>query len=68
MRTKRAIVVGLELACGLIDDIPGIWVSEGRIRFVRHAQYGCWPLRLAQRSADLDDRWGTKAWSRQDHD
>lgn len=63
---RRFIVTELERACGVIDNLPGVWVEDKRVRFVRHAQYGCWPLRLATLSMRLDERWGTDAWNIKD--
>lgn len=62
---RRRIVIGLELACGLLDSLPGIWWEGGRPRFARHALYGCSPpLRLAHRALELDAKWGTEVWGR----
>ena len=55
---KRMIVVGLEALCGVLDRIPRY---EGR-RWYRHGCWGCYPLNLAGRAAELDERWGTGIW------
>ncbi len=47
---KRLIVVGLERTCTLLDHIP----PQGK--------WGCYYLRLAQRSAELDEKWQTGVW------
>ena len=47
------LVVGLERACTLLDRVPviGWWLGCGG------------PFRLATRSHDLDEHWGTGVWT-----
>lgn len=45
---KALIVDALERLCGILDRLPGCW--------------GC-RLGLANKSAELDDRWHTGRWS-----
>lgn len=59
MTLKRSVVIGLEWLCGLLDRIPVY--SEGRWYWDGGA-VGCYWLRLAERSAALDERWGTGVW------
>ena len=62
MAVQRVIVANLERLCALLDNIPFVWRESDGWHFYRHGCLGCYPLRLAQRSADLDDRWGTGVW------
>jgi uncharacterized ParB-like nuclease family protein len=55
---KWLLVASLERLCTLIDLIP--WRLEGY--WYRHACLGCHPLRLADRSSKLEDRWKTGYW------
>jgi len=61
-RIKYLIVAGLERACAAVDLIP--WVWEGH--WYRHGLLGCYPLRLADRSSRLEDKWKTGYWKIQD--
>lgn len=61
---KAAIVAGLEQACGILDNTPGVWKTDHGRRFVRRSQLGC-TLGLANLSSRLDDRWGTGVWDKQ---
>ena len=56
---KRRIIITLERSCGAIDRLPGVWRDGKSIRFVRHAQYGCSPLRIADFALRLEQRWFT---------
>jgi hypothetical protein len=55
---KRALVVGLDATCHLLDAIPrrhrGTWLPGG---------YGCRWLRLSWLAWRLDERWRTGVWS-----
>ena len=59
---KKAYVIFLEWSCGMIDYLPGVWIEEDGWFWTKHAQYGCGKLRLAERSFELDDKWGTGVW------
>jgi hypothetical protein len=59
---KRAIVRGLEKACTIVDRLPGVWIEEDGWYWTWNAQYGCGKMRLAERSFNLDDKWGTGVW------
>lgn len=54
---RKAIVSGLEVACTALDLIPTY--EDGR--WYRFGGWGC-RLRLAARSFDLDEKWGTGVW------
>ena len=60
-RLKKAIVIALEKACGLLDQVPVPYRHEGRLHLGGGA-LGCYWFRLAARSAQLDERWGTGVW------
>lgn len=61
MSMKRAIVVTLEWLCGRLDQVPFPERTDGKIRFYK-GSLGCYRLGLAEKSARLDDRWGTGVW------
>ena len=52
MSVKRCIVIGLEALCTRWDNLP-----------IGRQCWGCYPLRLAERSSQLDERWKTGVWS-----
>ena len=52
MIIKRAIVRGLEALCTWLDNLP-----------IGRQCWGCYPLRLAERSCKLDERWKTGVWT-----
>lgn len=57
-RIKRLIVAGLERACDLTHPIthhrPWLWLP--------HPKGIAWHCPLADLSARLDERWGTRQW------
>jgi hypothetical protein len=55
---KRAIVVGLERACTLLDRVPH-WNRTDRAWYP--SCLGC-VLGLAALSDRLDEHWGTRVW------
>lgn len=59
---RRGIVRSLEWLCGALDQIPFVWHDDDGWRLYRHGLLGCHPLGLANRAANLDERWGTDAW------
>ena len=59
---RYLVVMGLERLCTVIDQIPWIWEGTWYWRGL----LGCYPLRLANWSARLEDRWGTGYWRIQD--
>jgi len=65
MRIKRAIVNGLEWACGRLDNVPWVRRSDDSwrsLKFYRHSLIGCHPFGLTMLAINLDDKWGTGIW------
>lgn len=58
---KYLIVWSLERLCGWLDKVYLPYRWEGRWCF-GNGMLGCYYLGLAQRSAELEDRWHTGAW------
>lgn len=61
--TRRWIVDGLERLCTVLDHVPRVYRDAGRWHFTIHGCWGCYPLRLADASARLDERWKTGHWT-----
>jgi hypothetical protein len=61
-KVKWLVVWFLEQLCWVLDNVPAVWRSNGKLRFYRHGQWGCYPFKLSTRSDELDQRWQTGVW------
>lgn len=61
MPIKRFVVHMMESLCSIIDHIPAIRRYEGRW-YSTSSCWGCYPLGIARRDMELDERWNTGVW------